>query len=345
VDWIELLAALAVILFGAQLFTNGVEWIGEAFGLSEGAVGSVLAAIGTALPETLLPLIAILSGGSVAGDEIGVGAILGAPFMLSTLAMFVLGASLVGFARGSRRGTRLLAEASVIRQDLGFFVVMYALAVVAGVVHARPFRWTLAPALLIAYGVYVSRHFRSAGEREVESEAVGEVRPLYLLSWWDRLRRAGNPAGPPPTWLAAGQTLIALGLIIGGAKVFVLGIDQLAKTFQVPSLVFALLVAPVATELPEQFNGVIWIGRRKDTLAMGNVTGAMVFQSSFPVSVGLLLTPWHLSQDGLVAAVVALVAGVWLYVAVRMLRTLPAWLLMLQVALYAGYVGYVLTRI
>ena len=124
-----------------------------------------------------------------------------------------------------------------------------------------------------------------------------------------------------------------------------LGIDQLAKTFQVPSLVFALLVAPVATELPEQFNGVIWIRRRKDTLAMGNVTGAMVFQSSFPVSVGLLLTPWHLSQDGLVAAVVALAAGVWLYVAVRMLRTLPAWLLMLQVVLYVGYVGYVLTRI
>jgi cation:H+ antiporter len=345
VDWIELLAALAVILLGAQLFTNGVEWIGEAFGLSEGAVGSVLAAIGTALPETLLPLIAILSGGSISGDEIGVGAILGAPFMLSTLAMFVLGVSLVSFARGGRRGTRMLAEASVIRQDLGFFVVLYAMAVAAGVIHARPFRWGLAPVLLIAYGVYVARHFRSPGEHEVETEAVGEVHPLYLLAWWDRLRRVAGPAGRPPTWLASVQTLIALGLIIGGAKVFVIGIDDLAKTFQLPSLVFALLVAPVATELPEQFNGVIWIRRRKDTLAMGNVTGAMVFQSSFPVSVGLLLTPWHLSQEGLVAALVALAAGIWLYVAVRLFRTLPAWLLMLQVVVYAGYVVYVLTRI
>jgi cation:H+ antiporter len=151
--------------------------------------------------------------------------------------------------------------------------------------------------------------------------------------------------GSPPTWLAAAQTLIALGLIIGGAKVFVVGIDQLAKTFHLPSLVFALLVAPVATELPEQFNGVIWIGRRKDTLAMGNVTGAMVFQSSFPVSVGLLLTPWHLTQDGLVAALVALAAGIWLYVAIRLFRTLPAWVLLLQVVPYAGYVVYVLTRI
>jgi cation:H+ antiporter len=259
--------------------------------------------------------------------------------------MFVLGVSLFLFARGGRRETRLLAEASVVRQDLGFFVVMYALAVLAGVVHARPFRWSLAPVLLIAYGVYVARHFRSPGEREVESEAAGEVHPLYLLAWWDRLRRAVVPSGPPPTWLAAAQTLLALGLIIGGAKVFVVGIDQLAKTFHLPSLVFALLVAPVATELPEQFNGVIWIGRRKDTLAMGNVTGAMVFQSSFPVSVGLLLTPWHLTQDGLVAALVALAAGIWLYVAIRLFRTLPAWVLLLQVVPYAGYVVYVLTRI
>src|SRR5207247_4361774 len=119
---------------------------------------------------------------------------------------------------------------------------------------------------------------------------------------------------PPPMWPAVTQTLVGLVLIVGGAKIFVVGIDQLARTFHVPSLVFALLVAPVATELPEQFNGVLWIRRRKDTLAMGNVTGAMVFQSSFPVSVGLLLTPWHLSQDGLVAAVVALAAGVWLYI-------------------------------
>ena len=131
-DWVELVVALAVILFGAQLFTNGVEWIGEAFGLSRGAVGSVLAAIGTALPETLLPLVAILTGGAVSGDEIGVGAILGAPLMLSTLAMFVLGASLLVFSRGGRRGTRLRAEASVVGNDLAFFVGMYSMAVLAG---------------------------------------------------------------------------------------------------------------------------------------------------------------------------------------------------------------------
>jgi len=49
---------------------------GKKLDLSEGAVGSVLAAVGTALPETLIPIIAIVFAGDAAGHEIGIGAIL-----------------------------------------------------------------------------------------------------------------------------------------------------------------------------------------------------------------------------------------------------------------------------
>src|SRR5919198_1785876 len=105
-DIAEILVALPVILVGAAIFTNGIEWVGESFGLSEGAVGSVLAAVGTALPETLLPLVAIAFGAG-AGHEIGIGAILGAPLMLTTLAMFVLGVSTLLFARGGRRPSEI----------------------------------------------------------------------------------------------------------------------------------------------------------------------------------------------------------------------------------------------
>src|ERR1051326_9187039 len=122
--WLELVIALGVILAGAELFTNGVEWVGESFGLSEGAVGSVLAAVGTALPETLLPLVAIISGHH-AGEEIGIGAILGAPFILTTLAMVVIGVTVLFAARGGRRSTDLAFDRRVLRQDLGYFLVMY----------------------------------------------------------------------------------------------------------------------------------------------------------------------------------------------------------------------------
>jgi cation:H+ antiporter len=92
-----LVVALVAILGAAFLFTNAVEMLGERLNLGSGATGSVLAAVGTALPETMIPVVALVgaalageSAGAAAG-EIGIGAILGAPFLLATLAMFVVG--------------------------------------------------------------------------------------------------------------------------------------------------------------------------------------------------------------------------------------------------------------
>lgn len=343
-EWLELAAALIVILVGAELFTNGVEWVGEQYGLSEGAVGSVLAAVGTALPETVLPLVAILAGGG-SSEEIGIGAILGAPFMLTTLAMFVLGVAVLIFSRGGRRSTELDGEDAVITQDLGYFLVMYLLAVVAGLIHVRPLHYALAVFLIVGYGFYVRRHFQAPGEKVEEEEAEGEVKPLYLWSWthgkgerWSRSRSK--------IWTYA-QVAVALILIVGGARLFVDGIHTLSEHLGIAPLIFALLLAPVATELPEKFNSVIWVRRKKDTLALGNMTGAMVFQSSFPVSVGLLLTDWNLTSEheAIVSAVIALLAGTTLYLTMKIRGKFQAWLLLVQGLFYVGFVAFVLTRI
>jgi len=298
-DWVFLVTSLLIILVAAELFTNGVEWVGEGFGLSEGAVGSVLAAIGTALPETLLPIVAIVSGHE-AGDEIGIGAILGAPFMLTTLAMVVIGTAVLFYARGGRRSVDLDIDRRVIQQDLGYFLVMYALAMIAGLLHVRVFDVCLAIVLVVGYAYYVRRHFQApeseAGAEEGAEDGEGDASDIRPLRLWVALR-------------------------------------------------WALLVAPLATELPEKFNSVLWVRRNKDTLAMGNMTGAMVFQSSFPVTVGLLLTPWELAHEALVAAVVALLAGSVLYLTLRIRGRLSARLLLLQGVFYVGYVAYVVTKL
>lgn len=343
-EWPILIVSLFVILGGAELFTNGIEWIGEGFGLSDGAVGSVLAAVGTALPETILPLVAIVEG-NASGEAIGIGAILGAPFMLTTLAMFVVAVAVLIFARGGRRSIELEGDRGVLRHDLGYFLVMYALAMLAGLIHSRPLNWTLAVVLIVGYGFYVKRHFASPGEDELSEEAESEIKPLYVWSWVSRVGR-GLPAWSKtsPNWPSFAQVAVALLLIIGGAQMFVYAVTIVAETFHVSQLVFALLVAPLATELPEKFNSVLWVRRGKDTLALGNMTGAMVFQSSFPVTIGLLLTPWHLAHEALVAAVVALVAGSVLWLTIRFRGSFSAPLLLLQGGFWLGYVAYVVTR-
>ncbi len=86
--------------------------------------------------------------------------------------------------------------------------------------------------------------------------------------------------------------------MIIGARLFVANIQTVADRLDVPVLILALILSPLATELPEKFNSVIWVRQRKDTLAMGNISGAMVFQSCIPVSVGLIFTPWELDAAG-----------------------------------------------
>ena len=343
-EWLELGAALIVILVGAETFTNGVEWVGEQHGLSEGAVGSVLAAVGTALPETILPLIAIMLGGE-SNEEFGIGAILGAPFMLTTLAMFVLGVAVLIFSRGGRRSKELDGEDTVITQDLGYFLCMYTLAVIAGLVHIKLLHYALAVVLVVGYVFYVRRHFKMPGKEEEEGEAAGEVKPLYLWSWTHAATKKEAWNKQSSRWWTYVQVAGALLLIIGGARLFVNGVSLLSEQLGIPQIVFGLLLAPIATELPEKFNSVLWVRRKKDTLALGNLTGAMVFQSSFPVCIGLLLTPWELTDEALVAGLVALTAGSVLYVTMRLRGKFQAWVLLLQGLFYAAFVGYVLTRV
>jgi cation:H+ antiporter len=342
-SWAALVVSLLLILLAAELFTNGVEWVGEGFGLSEGVVGSVLAAVGTALPETLLPLVAILSGHE-AGEEIGIGAILGAPFMLTTLAMVVIAVAVLVYARGGARSLTLQIDRRTIQQDLGYFLVMYALAMLAGLLHVKAVHVCLAIVLVVGYVYYVRRHFQAPDDES--SEGSGEIQALRLWVWARALRRS------IPEWsidrsVAAPfvQTGVGLALMVGGAKLFVDAVGDIGASAGLSPLAFSLLVAPLATELPEKFNSVLWIRRRKDTLAMGNMTGAMVFQSSFPVTVGLLLTPWELAHEALVAACIALIAGSVVYATLRFRGRLTAPLLLMQGVFYVGYVAYVVTRL
>ena len=320
--------SLAIILAGCEGFTNGIEWFGKKYGLGEGAVGSVLAAVGTALPETIIPLVALIFATAESSKEIGVGAILGAPFMLSTLAMFVTGMALVIFHHTNGRDINPRVNPLIISRDLGFFLLFYLAAVIAGLIHVRPLHWVLVVCLLIGYSVYVYITLKTEGDLD------GHTRPLYLAS-------SHPPHFPHLRWILL-QVLISLAAIVAGAHFFIQAVSEISAYLGLPALVISMLVSPIATELPEKFNSVLWIRSRKDTLALGNITGALVFQSTFPVSIGLLLTNWELDTISMVSASIALGSGFLLFLWMRLKRTLAWWMLLLCGAWYAAFVTYAL---
>ena len=297
---LELIFSLAAILGAAVLFTNAVEIMGDRLQLGAGAVGSVLAAVGTALPETMIPLVAIVgallagSSGAAAG-EIGIGAILGAPFLLSTLALFVVGAAALLYKKRRPTGSEITADRQTAIPDLAYFLPCFALAAVAGILPLPMLvKILLAVVLLAAYVLYVVQTIRRGGE-------AGEDVPERLTLWPSR--------SPAPTWAVATQ-LIGMIVVMGfGAHLFVGAVEHLSKTIGTPAGIIALVLAPLATELPEKFNSVIWLRDNKDTLAIGNITGAMVFQSTIPVSIGVLFTPWQLDSLSALAAGLAILSS------------------------------------
>ena len=345
---LELILAFILILLGAEIFTNGIEWLGIKLHLSQGATGSILAALGTATPETLIPIVAIVFTNSVAGDEIGVGAILGAPFMLGTLVMLLIGVT--AFVLRRRRGrTTLAVDAPHARRDLSFFLICYTVAVALAFLPAelRFLKGVVGWLFIPAYGVYLFLVLRSSARTMRDIEEVVEEREAFEnLTFGAYLRRLGASVVPndPPLALILAQTLISFGGILVGARIFASWVDGFSTAMGLNALLVSLILAPLATELPEAANSLIWTREGKDVIALGNVAGAMVFQSTVPVTVGVLLTPWQLGSFGTLAAIFALVSGAIIYVQLRLRAqedSLPLSSLVAGGALYVAFLLYV----
>jgi cation:H+ antiporter len=331
--------SLVIILIAAELFTNAVEWFGQRLGLAQGAVGSVLAAVGTALPETMIPIIAILVVGSEDAHEIGIGAILGAPFLLSTAAFAVTGLGVLYFADRRASGTEMRLDAEVIRRDLNFFFVVYVFAIGVSFMPWELAKHLVAIILLSLYAFYVYRTFTDEDEVVEGVEVTAEE--LHPLRFHSFVRGVGEP----PTLLIVLQLLAALAMIIGGAQLFVANLETVAEDLGVPALALALIIAPLATELPEKFNSIIWVRQGKDTLAMGNISGAMVFQSCIPVAVGVVFTEWELTDTALVSAAIALGSTGIVALSIRSRGYLSSYVLARAGLLWVAFVIFVVAKI
>ena len=326
-DVVFLLSSFAVILAGALLFTNAIEWAGHRLGLGEGATGSVLAAVGTAMPETLIPIVAIIGGGE-GSEDVAVGAIIGAPFLLATIAMALVGIAALVFRGRREQGVRLAADIPTLDRDLTFFLVFFALGIAAGLVLPDPLKIPLAIVFVLAYGVYVRQTLRGGGAVQ-EIESIGA---LYI----DR-----SPGDQPPTGAIVLQLVIGLGAIVGGAHLFVEELVAVAADVGIEPLVLSLVLAPLATELPEKANSFFWVKDGKDSLALGNITGAMVFQSTIPVAFGLALTEWDLDKFAVVSGALGLAGGALAYWALRLRGRFEALPITIWASLFGAFIAYV----
>jgi cation:H+ antiporter len=309
-----LLLAFAVVLAGALLFTNAVEWIGHKLEVGVGAVGSILAAVGTAMPETLIAIVALL-GTEEGSEDVAVGAIVGAPFLLGTLAMGLVGLFAYLYRDRRDQGLQLNVHRPTLERDLVFFAVLFGVAGALAWGPPAPLRVAVGVVFVLSYFAYIALTLRGGGETQSEES----LNPLIF-------ERRGERREDPAMLLCVLQLLAGLGAMAGGAHLFVEELLKLAGSIGAEPLVLALILAPLATELPEKVNSFFWVREGKDALALGNITGAMVFQAMIPVGIGLIFTDWELNWHAVLSIALGLAGGLLAYESLHLGRRfkLPA---------------------
>jgi cation:H+ antiporter len=296
--FVVLLLAAGIVYWSCEYFVNGVEWVGRMAGVSQNSVGTVLAAFGTALPESVVTFVAVVMGQNAAARNIGVGAALGGPLVLATVAYPVVGLMLL-LTRSPPGPIDL--DSQRLSRDQGWFLLIFCCKITLGFMAfaIKPFCGWL---FLLAYAAYTWTEMRHTSDGSEEE-------PEALLF---------QPKRANPSIAMAGlQTLLALVVIFGASRVFVGELSVVGPWLGIPSAVVALLFSPVATELPETMNAIIWIRQGKHRLALANISGAMMIQATIPTALGLFFTPWRFDAALALAAGITASAVIGLYVLLR----------------------------
>jgi cation:H+ antiporter len=334
-----LICAVAIYL-SCEWFVNAIEWLGVRLKVGGVAVGTILAAAGTALPESVVTLMAVLFGSAEHGNDIAVGAAMGGPLVVGTIAYAVTGfmlwmrhrnrrESALALATGARAGARLDAPVDTQRlaRDQLWFLAIFVVKVALGLVAFAIKPW-LGLLFLAVYGLYFYREMTDDGD-DASSEGL---EPLKLTP-----RRA-----TPRTSAVVLQTVGSLVVIFAASQLFVEQLEWAGPALGLPSVVVALLLSPVATELPEIMNAIIWVRQGKVNLALGNISGAMMIQATVPSAIGIGLTDWSFDAPLVLAGVATLLSVSYLWWVIRHGGVTPGRLMVAGAFYVAFAIGLVL---
>jgi len=325
-----LVSCAAAIYLACEWFVNAIEWLGVRLNMGTLAIGTVLAAIGTALPESVVTLVAVTMGNSPLSKDIGVGAAMGGPLVLATIAYGVTGWMLIRrkriLSKTSEDNARyikgdLLEEVDLSRlpTDQKWFLSIFIVKVSLGLV-AFAFKPWCGLLFFAAYGVYFFKEMRA----DAEAHSSADLEPLKLQPSRE------TPAG----WAVLVQTIVTLGIIFGASQLFVTQLEWAGPELGLSASVTALLLSPIATELPEVMNAIIWVKQGKTSLAFANISGAMMIQATVPSGLGILFTPWHFDGPLAYSGVITIIGILYLLWLMRTHRFTSS-----RLAMSAGFYG------
>ena len=297
----------AMLVKGADWFVDGAAGIADKMGIPQLVIGLTIVAMGTSAPEAAVSITAALkdNAGITIGNVVGSN-------ILNILIILGITSVIVSVA----------VAKSTIKIEIPFMIAVTLLLLAFGYTGAEISRVEGIIFWVVFIG-YLAYMFVMAKKNKTEAEPEEEGKEM-------------------PLWKLVIAAIVGLVLIVWGSDVTVDAATNIAQKAGMSERFIGLTIVALGTSLPELFTSVSAAIKGKADIAIGNIVGSNIFNILFIVGTTALITPVVFEAKFLIDTIIAIAAGIILWLCVFKNRSLkrPAGIFMLLC--YAGYFAYLL---
>ena len=314
-EYLILIGALALIIGGAMLLTDGSVALAARFHVPEFIVGLTIVAVGTSMPELTVSFISALNGesamaiGNVVGSNIfNILAILGVCAVFSPI----------------------LFTKTNIRRDIPICIAA-TLALLATTYINNDISRIEGIALLVGYIVMIVLMIRSEKKTLLKNPTPAEPE---------------QSAKPMPAWRIPVWILLGLGGLIWGGDLVVDRASAIALAWGVPKSTIAITLVAGGTSLPELASSLVAIFKGRASLALGNVLGSNIANILLILGLCGTITPLSMGDVTMIDIYVTLATATLVMISALVIGRdkMTRFEGVIFLLCYAAYIYYLVTK-
>ena len=259
-------AGLAIILYGANLLTDGASALARRFNISELVIGLTIVALGTSLPEFVISLGAALQGSP-------------------------------GISLGNVVGSNIFNGLLILGVTALIFPVTFSEKMLS---REIPFNLLAAIVLTLLAGSMI---YAGSGEGEYITRNGGMILLCFLaifIRYTFSIAKddsTDEESGPQMSTLKITLSIIGglAGLILGG-KLFVNAATEIATAAGLSEAIIGITIVSAGSSLPELAVSVNAARKKNVGIALGNVLGSNILNIFLILGCTATICPIELSQ-------------------------------------------------
>lgn len=275
-DIVLLLIGIAVVIWGADKFTDGASSMARRWNVSEMVIGLTVVAMGTSMPEFVVSFFSALEGSA----DMSIGNVVGSN-VFNTLLIVGFSAIMISMSLTKKLLTR----------DILF--VIYASLILVALSHDGVLNRWEALVLLMCFGMYMLYSYyvskQESQEEGVAGEVYGWIRTLVYI-------------------------VLGIGCLVGGGHLLVSSASSLAMSCGMSERVVGLTILAAGTSLPELATSIVAARKGSKGLALGNAIGSNLFNIFFILGVSAFICPMNIKGIGTLDWIALVGSGIVLFI-------------------------------